>query len=45
MPVGSKWKVFIPPSLAYHAEGRPGAIPANATLVFEMELVSIDPAK
>ncbi|MGA2555309.1 MAG: FKBP-type peptidyl-prolyl cis-trans isomerase [Verrucomicrobiota bacterium] len=45
MPVGSKWKVFIPPGLAYHAEGHPGAIPPNATLVFEMELVSIDPPK
>ena len=45
MPVGSKWKVIIPPSLAYHAEGRTGAIPPNATLVFEMELVSIDQAK
>jgi FKBP-type peptidyl-prolyl cis-trans isomerase len=37
--------VIIPPSLAYHAEGRTGAIPPNATLVFEMELVSIDQAK
>ncbi len=45
MPVGSKWKVFIPPGLAYHSEGRTGAIPPNATLVFEMELVSIDPPK
>jgi FKBP-type peptidyl-prolyl cis-trans isomerase len=45
MPTGSKWKVFIPPDLAYHAQGMPGAIPPNATLVFEMELVSIDPAK
>jgi FKBP-type peptidyl-prolyl cis-trans isomerase len=45
MPTGSKWKVFIPPNLAYHAPGQPGAIPPNATLIFEMELVSIDPAK
>jgi len=45
MPTGSKWKVFIPPDLAYHAPGQPGAIPPNATLIFEMELVSIDPAK
>lgn len=45
MPTGSKWKVFIPPDLAYHAAGQPGAIPPNATLVFEMELASIDPAK
>jgi len=44
MPVGSKWKVFIPPTQAYGASGQPHAIPPNATLVFEMELVSIDPA-
>ena len=44
MPVGSKWKVFIPPDLAYGPSGRSG-IPPNATLVFEMELVSIDAAK
>jgi FKBP-type peptidyl-prolyl cis-trans isomerase len=44
MPVGSKWKVFIPPDLAYGPSGRPG-IPPNATLVFEMEVVSIDPVK
>jgi FKBP-type peptidyl-prolyl cis-trans isomerase len=43
MPVGSKWKVFIPPDQAYHAQGKPPVIPPNATLVFEMELVSIDP--
>jgi FKBP-type peptidyl-prolyl cis-trans isomerase len=45
MPTGSKWKVVIPPDLAYHAQGQPPAIPPNATLVFEIELVSIDPAK
>jgi FKBP-type peptidyl-prolyl cis-trans isomerase len=42
MPTGSKWKVFIPPDLAYHAQGQPPAIPPNTTLVFEMELVSIE---
>jgi FKBP-type peptidyl-prolyl cis-trans isomerase len=45
MPAGSKWKVVIPPDLAYHAQGQPPAIPPNATLIFEMELVSIVPAK
>jgi FKBP-type peptidyl-prolyl cis-trans isomerase len=44
MPAGSKWKVFIPSNLAYGPSGR-GGIPPNAALVFEMELVSIDPAK
>jgi FKBP-type peptidyl-prolyl cis-trans isomerase len=44
MPTGSKWKVFIPPDLAYDAQGQPARIPPNATLVFEMELLSIDSA-
>ncbi len=40
MPVGSKWQLFIPSDLAYGDAGRPG-IPPGATLVFEVELVSI----
>jgi FKBP-type peptidyl-prolyl cis-trans isomerase len=41
MPVGSKWQIFIPPDLAYGEKGAPGGIGPNATLVFEVELVSI----
>jgi len=40
MKVGAKYKLFIPPELAYGASGRPG-IPANSVLVFEVELVEI----
>ncbi|HEX7286463.1 MAG TPA: FKBP-type peptidyl-prolyl cis-trans isomerase [Candidatus Angelobacter sp.] len=40
MPVGSKWQLFIPSDLAYGPQGRP-EIPPNSTLVFEVELVSI----
>ncbi len=43
MPVGSKWQLFIPPDLAYGDRGQgPGG--PNATLIFEVELLSIQPA-
>jgi FKBP-type peptidyl-prolyl cis-trans isomerase len=41
MPVGSKFKFFIPPSLAYGPNGG-GPIGPNATLVFEVELLGIE---
>jgi FKBP-type peptidyl-prolyl cis-trans isomerase FklB len=41
MPVGSKWQLFIPPDLAYGARGAGGPIGPNATLIFEIELLSI----
>lgn len=40
MKVGSKYKLFIPPELAYGPAGRPG-IPPNSALVFEVELLEI----
>lgn len=41
MPVGSRWQLFVPPDLAYGERGARGTIGPNATLVFELELVSI----
>ena len=42
MPVGSKWKLFIPSDLAYGARGAGGKIGPNTTLIFDIELISID---
>ncbi|MDR1610274.1 MAG: FKBP-type peptidyl-prolyl cis-trans isomerase [Candidatus Symbiothrix sp.] len=45
MSVGSKYILYIPYDLAYGAEGRPGTIPPFATLIFDVDLLEINPAK
>lgn len=41
MPVGSKWKLYIPSDLAYGDRGAGNTIPGGSTLIFEIELLKI----
>ena len=41
MPVGSRWRLFVPPHLAYGEQGAGTSIPPNATLIFEVTLLDI----
>ncbi len=42
MPVGSKWQLYIPSSLAYGERGAGGDIGPDETLIFDVELLSIE---
>ena len=41
MPVGSKWQLFIPAELAHCEPGAGNDIAPNSTVIFEVELLSI----
>lgn len=42
MSEGSKWRIFLPPHLGWGEMGAPPTIPPNSTLIFEIELLSIE---
>lgn len=44
MSEGAKYKFFVPSNLAYGDVARPGPIGPNATLIFDVELIAVDPA-
>ena len=45
MPVGSKWKIFLPSDYGYGDNGQGPKIPGGATLIFELELLDVKPTK
>lgn len=40
MPIGSKWRLYIPSELGYGERGAGGSIPGNSILIFDVELLS-----
>jgi FKBP-type peptidyl-prolyl cis-trans isomerase len=44
MPVGAKWKIYLPSNLAYGEQRRSADIGPNSTLIFDLHLVKIQDA-
>ena len=42
MPLGSKWRLYVPSELGYGEQGAGGSIEPNSTLIFEVELLGIE---
>ncbi len=42
MQEGAKWRLFIPSEMAYGARGAGNSIPPHATLIFDVELISVE---
>jgi FKBP-type peptidyl-prolyl cis-trans isomerase FklB len=45
MKEGARWQLFIPSNLAYAEKGAGSKIPPNSTLIFEVELISVQPTQ
>ena len=45
MKEGAKWELYIPPELGYGDRGAGSKIPPNSPLIFEVEVVSVNPSK
>lgn len=45
MQPGAKWKVYVPPQLAYGEQGAGTVIEPNSTLIFEIELLDVKPSQ
>jgi len=43
MPAGSKWQVFVPPQLGFGEKGAGRDVGPNATLIYEIELLAVNP--
>jgi FKBP-type peptidyl-prolyl cis-trans isomerase FklB len=43
MQAGARWRIWLPPELAYGDQGSPPTIEPNEVLVFELELIRSEP--